>query len=146
MDLLPTLAELADGTVPDDRIIDGESIVPLLRGGSDAKSPHEAFFYYGGTNLRAVRSGPWKLFAGGQLYNLDDDLGETTNVAAKHPDVVARLEKHLEAARADLGDGDRKGANCREVGVAQNPRTLVPRPGVEGEEAYAPTLSLGRRR
>ncbi len=38
------------------------------------------------------------------LYNLEEDLGESTDVAAKHPDVVARLLKLAEAAREDLGD------------------------------------------
>jgi len=146
MDLLPTFARLAGATVPPDRIIDGKCIERLLRGAPDAKSPHEAFFYYGGSNLRAVRSGLWKLFADGRLYNLDEDIGETKNIAAGHPDAVARLESCLERARADLGDGKRKGANCRPVGIAENPRTLVPRRGVEGEEAYAPTLSLERGR
>jgi len=53
------------------------------------------------------------------LFNLDDDIGETTNVADKHPDVVARLQKIAEAARADLGDSltKRQGANVRPCGV-----------------------------
>jgi len=142
MDLLPTFAALAGATPPQDRILDGKSIVPLLRGKQGARSPHEVFYYYGAANLRAVRRGSWKLFVGGQLYNLVHDAGETKNIAAEHPDVVAQLQKDLERARADLGDGNLKGANCRPVGVAKNPRTLLPRPGVEGEEAYAPTLSL----
>jgi len=144
MDLLPTFARLAGATAPQNRIIDGKSIEPLLCGAPKAESPHDAFFYYAASNLRAVRSGPWKLFADGRLYNLDEDIGETKDVAADHTDTVARLKSCLERARADLGDGKRKGANCRPVGVAQNPRTLVPRPGVEGDQAYAPTLSLGR--
>jgi len=144
MDLLPTFAALAGAELPPDRIMDGRDISPLLRGDPAAKSPHEAFFYYGGTNLRAVRSGPWKLHASGQLFNLDEDIGESRNVAAAHPDIVTRLNGYLEDARTDLGDGQLKGANCRPVGVAKNPRTLVPRPGVESEEGYRPTLSLGR--
>ena len=145
MDLLPTFAELADAPLPSDRILDGRSILPLLRNDPGAKSPHAAFFYYGGPTLKAVRSGPWKLFADGRLYNLIDDIGESKDVASEHPDVVARLSEHLEPARAELGDRNREGANCRPVGIAENPRTLVPRPGVEGDEAYAPTLSLKRQ-
>ena len=87
-----------------------------------------------------------ELHAKGRLYNLDRDIGETTNVAAKHPDVVAQLKELLGQARAELGDGNHKGTVCRPVGIAKNPRTLLPRPGVEGEEAYTPTLSLGRRK
>ena len=145
MDVLPTFAELASAAAPRDRIIDGKSIVSLLRAEPNVKSPHEAFFYYGGANLKAVRSGPWKLFANGTLYNLDDDISETKNVAGQHAEVVARLKGFLDRARADLGDGKRQGANCRPVGIAKAPRTLLPRPGIEGEDAYAPTLSLKRQ-
>jgi hypothetical protein len=92
-----------------------------------------------------VRSGPWKLWNKGQLYNLDKDIGEKKNVAAQNPKVVKRLKALLEESRQDLGDGNRKGANCRPVGIAQNPRTLVPRPGVEGEAGFIPTLKLKRQ-
>ena len=146
MDLLPTFAKLAGTTGPRDRLIDGRSIVPLLLAQPGAKSPHQAFFYYRANDLKAVRSGLWKLFADGKLFNLDHDIGETRNVAEQHADVVSRLKLHLENARADLGDGPQKGANCRPVGIAKNPRTLLPRPGIEGEEAYAPTLSLGGKK
>jgi hypothetical protein len=55
------------------------------------------------------------------LYNLDSDLGETTNVAAQHPDIVERLLKLAEAARADLGDSltKRQGAGTRPCGQWQ---------------------------
>src|SRR5262249_18752375 len=57
------------------------------------------------------------------LYNLRDDPGETRNVASAHPEIVARLQKLVDAARADLGDSltGAKGANvrpCGEVKVA----------------------------
>ena len=89
--------------------------------------------------LRAVRSGPWKLFRNGQLYHLIDDIGEKHNVAANNPEVVKRLTGYLDEFEADI----RK--NARPVGIAKNPRTLLPRPGVEGEQAFAPTLSLKRK-
>ena len=55
------------------------------------------------------------------LYNLDSDLGESTNVAAQHPDIVERLLKLAEAARADLGDSltKRQGAGTRSCGQWQ---------------------------
>ncbi len=145
MDLLPTFAKLAGTAAPTDRIIDGRDIANLLLGRPDAKSPHKAFYYYGASTLRAVRSGPWKLFANGTLYNLDDDIGETRNVAARNPKVVKRLNVLLEEARNELGDGQRVGPHVRSVGIAENPRTLVPRPGVEGEAGYIPTLKLKRK-
>lgn len=140
MDLLPTFIAMAGAELPSDRTLDGRDISPLLRGEPGAKSPHEAFYYYRETHLDAVRSGPWKLVfprpgrdesewllsKGGafigellepveqlELYNLEDDVGETTNVASEHPDVVARLEALAEKARAELGDHDRIGSGVR---------------------------------
>jgi len=140
MDLMPTLATLAGAAAPRDRVIDGKDIRPLLFARPGARSPHDRFFYHQGTNLRAVRSGPWKLFRNGGLYNLDDDIGETNDVAADHPDVVRRLTGYMDEFEAEIT------RNARPIGVAKNPRTLLPRPGVQGEQAYAPTLSLPRNR
>lgn len=142
MDILPTVAKLAGGTVPTDRIIDGRDVWPILSGQPGAKTPHEAFYYYWGNGLDAVRSGPWKLHAphdyptpnppgkdgkpgktvtrhiAEALYNLEADPAETKDVASANPEVVKRLEELMENAREDLGDGltKRKGKNVREAG------------------------------
>jgi len=94
IDLLPTFARLAGAKVPDDRVIDGKDIWPLMLGTPGAKTPHEAFFYYRGTNLDAVRSGRWKLRRVKkitELYDLEADIGERNNLAHKHPAIVKRL-------------------------------------------------------
>ncbi len=144
IDILPTFAALAGASVPSDRIIDGKDIRPLILGEPGARCPHEAYYYYWGQELHAIRSGPWKLHfphtyrsLGGHqggtngkpaayveqsiglaLFNLETDVGEQTDVAAAHPDVVARLEKLAEAARDDLGDKltGRIGKNVRPAG------------------------------
>jgi arylsulfatase A-like enzyme len=129
IDVLPTLARLAGAELPAHKI-DGLDIWPLLVGQEGARSPHEAFYFYWNRELQAVRSVNWKLHLphkyptlagkpGGQggrpvatvqtdtplaLYDLARDVGESTNVAAEHPDVVARLKTLAEKARADLGD------------------------------------------
>ncbi|MEN3939990.1 sulfatase [Prosthecobacter sp. SYSU 5D2] len=134
IDLMPTFAALAGGKVPDDRIIDGRDLRALLQGPVKAASPHDAFFYYCHTHLQAVRSGKWKFvrkrpehppwvgfsgrFAGNaveelSLYDLDNDIGETTNVAAGHPEVLARLRQLAHEARMDLGDYDHTGSGAR---------------------------------
>jgi arylsulfatase A len=137
IDLLPTIAELAGAKVPDDRIIDGKNILPLMKGEKGAKSPHEVFYYYAGRNLQAVRTGHWKLVlphkftkpaepgTGGKngkggnqpiglsLFDLQSDVAESVNVAADHPDVVAQLQELAEQARDDLGDGKRAGSGVR---------------------------------
>ena len=142
IDVLPTLAHLAGAEVPPERIIDGKDIWPLISGQPGAKTPHEAYFYYWNLHLQAVRSGQWKLhFAhdyptpnpvggkakpgnyatqkiGLELFDLVTDAGETTNLAGKHPEVVARLQELAEKCRQDLGDSatGRKGMNVRPPG------------------------------
>ncbi len=138
MDLLPTFAKWAGGKVPDDRVIDGKDVGDLFLGKPGAKTPHDRFFYHQADNLRAVRSGPWKLFRNGPLYNLDKDLGEKKNVAAKHPEIVKRLTGYMNKFEQNIKK------NSRPIGKAKNPRTLVPRPGAEGEDAYTPTLLIGK--
>ena len=72
----------------------------------------------------------------GELYNLESDLAEKKNVAQANPAVVKKLQGLLDEFRKDLAK------NSRPVGLAKNPRTLVPRPGVQGEEGFRPTLDL----
>ena len=136
MDLHPTFAALAGAKMPTDRVIDGKDIAPIILGNPGAKTPHDRFFYQQGGRLAAVRSGDWKLFVKGQLYNLKDDLAEKKNVALANPEVVKKLRGLLADFQKDLA------MNSRPVGLAKNPRTLVPRPGVKGEEGYKPTLSI----
>jgi arylsulfatase len=60
IDLMPTLTELVGGKPPE-RKIDGRSVKGLLLDEPGARTPHETFFFYSGSELQAVRSGPWKL-------------------------------------------------------------------------------------
>lgn len=132
MDLLPTIASLAGGKVPMDRIIDGDDIGDLIHGVEGAMSEKKAFFYYQQTSLQAVRSGRWKLHLPGArhwpqyskagdvpefesvlLFDLESDVGESTDVAAAHPEVVESLLALAEKARIDIGDHDRIGEGAR---------------------------------
>jgi arylsulfatase A-like enzyme len=148
MDLLPTFARLAGAGPPPGRTIDGKDIWPLLAGQS-GESPHQAFYYYSGPQLQAVRSGNWKLCLTSQtqwvsphgaktnspptLYDLERDIGETTNVAERHPEVVRRLTALAEKAREDLGDVDRPGKGQRPAGRVANPAPRVLRAGAASE-------------
>jgi len=128
MDFLPTIALLAGTAAPTDRIIDGKDIRPLMFGEPDAKSPYDAFFYYLKDDLEAVRCGKWKLhLKSRELYDLEADIGETSDVANQHPDVVRELEAKSEACRQDIGDANQnvEGENCRPVGRVENPMTLT---------------------
>jgi arylsulfatase A-like enzyme len=124
MDLLPTLAKLAGTRAPIDRVIDGADIWPIVAGEAGAKSPHEEFYYFmgrngsGEPNLKAVRSGEWKLHVeaagdnlrGIELYDLAGDVGESRNLLDREPEVVERLEKKAQG----FLDGLRK--NSRPLG------------------------------
>jgi len=128
MDLLPTLAGLAGTAAPDDRIIDGKDIREMLLKPAAAKTPHEAFFYYLSDDLEAVRAGKWKLhLKGNELYDLDADIGETTNVIDEHPEVVKDLEARADACRRDIGDAATGvvGENIRPAGKVDNPKPLT---------------------
>ena len=81
-----------------------------------------------------MRVGPWKLhlLKDGKdvelLFNLADDIGEQTDVAANHPEVVDRLRLIIEAGRADLGDERfdiEPSANVRPLGKVDNPQPLT---------------------
>jgi arylsulfatase A len=144
IDILPTVASLIETDLPKHKI-DGKDITQLMLGKTDAQSPHEAFYcYYGGGELQAVRDRQFKLHfphgyrtmagkkggtagipagysqgrIGLELFDLKNDVGETTNVADKFPEVVARLKKAAEDARADLGDKltKRRGSGVRGPG------------------------------
>lgn len=150
MDLLPTFQTWTGAPAPTAKI-DGRDVTDLLFGKSGARSPHEAFVYYAGSELQAIRSGEWKLHfphpyitphaepgrdgkpsnwenmkpaaitqSGIQgiatrhgyrvaeqslaLYNLHEDIGETKDVSAAHPEIVERLKKLAEPLRQELGD------------------------------------------
>ncbi len=140
MDLLPTFTALAGANLPVDREIDGRNIWPLMSK-SGAKSPHEAFYYYQIDQLQAVRSGKWKLHlplkqkkknwgepdldSPLQLYDLEGDIGETTNVAGQHPEIVQRLMKLARRAKLDLGDTGIPGLNTRPAGWVVSPKPLL---------------------
>ena len=143
MDILPTIAKLTGAALPA-HTIDGKDIWPLMSGEPGAKSPHEAFFYYRGYALEAVRSGKWKLHlphayrtlagreggTGGQpakyeqgkiglsLFDLEKDIGEQNDVSARYPDVVERLLTLVDRMRRELGDSSKKmkGYGRREPG------------------------------
>ena len=144
IDILPTVAGLIGAELPK-HAIDGKNIAPLIKGEPGATSPQEAYALYYGDELQAVRMGKWKLHfphryhtlsgrQGGKggtpvpydlgkieltLFDLENDIGETTNVADQHPEIVQQIEAHADRFRSDLGDsrtGD-KGNGLRSHGL-----------------------------
>lgn len=143
MDLLPTLAKLANAPLPE-KPIDGHDIRPLLFGESGAVSPwdEEGFCYYCMDQLQAVRAGPWKLYlplegkyvslgrkqapAKLELYDVRNDVGETHEVSAQHPQEVQRLLAMAQRAREEIGDVERPGRGQRPAGHVEHPVALTP--------------------
>ena len=131
LDLLPTFASIAGAKLPDVKL-DGMDASDFLTRASQT-SPRDEYLYYSGCLLTGVRSGKWKMVLprqqapGGlgwwarmidevpemQLFDLEADPGETTNVAAEHPEMIASLTERIEAAREELGDIDRTGSGAR---------------------------------
>lgn len=151
MDLLPTLAKLAGAKLPADRKLDGVDIWPVLAG-MDGPPPRDRFFYFRGLTLEAVRSGPWKLHlaladpadkgkAGPprpQLFHLEEDVGETRNIADAHPDRVAELQALAQSMREDLGL-TAIGPGCRPLGRVSNPQPLIGDDGTVRADAAGAT-------
>jgi arylsulfatase A-like enzyme len=120
MDLLPTFAKLAGAKIPDDRVIDGKDIWPVLV--NKESSPHKAFFYHQRRVLKAVRSGKWKLHVDGEtpvaLYDLEKDISESDNVLDGNQAVVDELLSYIEEFQKDIKNNNRPAA------FVENPKPL----------------------
>ncbi len=158
IDLMPTFTQLAGGSLPDDRVLDGVDISSLLHG--EVNSLERPYYYYQHDCLRAVRSGKWKLMLAHtepveasiavkwgshiakadakritkvQLYDLDSDIGEENDVAVDHPKIVTELMKLAQWAQQDIGDHDQFGVNARRF---DSSRRIL-----SNEEGYANTIN-----
>lgn len=122
IDLLPTIAEWIGAELPA-RKIDGRSARSLLAGGRGARSPQEAYFFYNGAELQAVRSGQWKLHFLHPYLTVDGEPGTNgkpaqwgklkpasitqtgiAGIATRHGYRVESLELSLYDLRADAGE------------------------------------------
>jgi arylsulfatase A-like enzyme len=109
-DFLPTCAELIDAKLPPQVTTDGLSILALLKGGAAPK--RESFYWElheAGPTLQAIRFGDWKAvkngpFAAIELYDLNGDPGEKTNLATKNPEIVAKAGQLMAKSRVDHPD------------------------------------------
>jgi arylsulfatase A-like enzyme len=154
VDILPTIASLIGAELPKQKI-DGHNIMALMTGPENTPSPYETMpCYYAQDQLQAIRDPRWKLVfphtyrtlngkpggkgglsvpyesakTGLELYDMKSDRGETKNVAAEHPDIVARLSVAADAWRKALGDEltKTKGTEVRKHGMlAESDAQLV---------------------
>lgn len=118
LDLFNTFSRVAGVPMPDDRIMDGVDLSPILFG--DGESPRKEMFYYRGSELYAVRVGPYKahlITEGGyqpntrvdhevpELYNVEQDPSERFNIAEKYPEVLEQIRKVVEEHNAKMVKG-----------------------------------------
>jgi len=100
--------------LPDDRIVDGQNLLPVLTG--EASALHETLYYYKGKRLVGVRHGDWKylrrhmtdnggyasLSQGPFLFNLATDPNESYDMIESEPEVAARLAQMLDDWDAEM--------------------------------------------
>jgi arylsulfatase A len=107
LDLLPSFAHLMGATPPEH--LDGVDQSDLLLGRPGAKSRRSTLYSLYGLKerrLESIREGRWKLHLGPQpkLFDLQSDVGETTDVAGQHPEIVQKLTEAAQEIRtATLG-------------------------------------------
>jgi arylsulfatase A-like enzyme len=127
-DLLATCADILDVELPDDAGEDSVSNLPALRGESREQPLREATVHHSINGSFSIRQGKWKLEmcpgSGGwshpkpdeakrlglppvQLYDMEQDVRETTNLQAEHPEIVARLSALLESYQTQDRSVDR---------------------------------------
>jgi arylsulfatase len=163
IDILPTVAAITGAPLPE-ATIDGVSILPLLEGDEAASRRDRFYFYYSG-ELRAVREGKWKRVyqhrtrsyvgvepgneglpgpyafptVSAALYDLENDIGETTDASAAHPEIVQRLDALADSVREALGDrlSDREGTEVRPPG-----RSGFDRPETATHSAVGASVTL----
>lgn len=123
IDMLPTFCALSGAEVPTDRVIDGRNILPYMLGEKVESPIHDTFVVPGSS----IRHGDWKLLVksqkpggngtkgmrgrkpaeAGSLFNLKDDLGETTDVSAQHPEKVKELQRLMAEYMKEFDDNKR---------------------------------------
>jgi arylsulfatase A-like enzyme len=124
-DTLATLAEILGATLPEDAGEDSFSLMPLLKGEDRPIRTNAVNTACGGTP--SFRDGPWKYVAQAkpELYNLDEDLAESMNVAQLHPDRVkamqAAFEKLIRAGRSTPGAPQKN-----DIKVVRYPKATAP--------------------
>jgi arylsulfatase A-like enzyme len=104
-DLMATFAELAGAKLPAHAAPDSFSVLPALRGAAMDSAARPAVVLHSGAGHFAIRRGPWKLIFDAkekpaQLFNLDRDPREATNLLAAEPSRVAELQAELVRIRA----------------------------------------------
>ena len=153
-DILPTISELTDTRAPTD--VDGLSLLPTLLGEEAAGHPQQQheYLYWEIANWTAIRQGNWRAVRPNpknawELYDLRVDPSESNDLAAEHPDVLARLTELAKAAHEPAVEGtfatterherDRRAKYGKqdETGVEATPDGVRPKSQVRSGKTYS---------
>jgi arylsulfatase A-like enzyme len=116
IDVLPTIAEFCGTRLPTDRMIDGRSMVPYLKGMPSKSNERALFFYWTRRNPEkynniALMKGKYRLVgqtdhnAGPsdfQLYDIDSDPGEKVNIVTQNKNIATAMKSSLDSILAEL--------------------------------------------
>lgn len=159
LDLFPTIAELTGADLPNDRTIDGMSILSFLSSGEES-ADERVFFFYVARNLQAVQKGKWKVVLKRpalpelmdeywashfssveehQLFDLESDIGESTNIADKYPEILRDLLVEAEVMKQELGEG-------KQIGVGERFWDDLPIPGTAENDQSWRALPIGHNK
>lgn len=106
IDIMPTICAALNIELSNDRIYDGKNMLPAISG--DLKLPlHDELYFDGNDNTGAVREEDWKLLFSKkgnlELYNLDLDIVEKTNLVSQYPEKANELKGKYETWRSEMG-------------------------------------------
>jgi arylsulfatase A-like enzyme len=132
-DILPTLSDLCGFTVPANRSLDGMSLAPLLKS-DDARLPDRTLvIQFSRMNAPRPKQGDacvlwrnWRLVSDKELYDVAHDPGQKQDVAAEHPDIVARLREHYASWWSGVEPQVNQFSRLVLGSDRQNPTTLSP--------------------
>lgn len=124
IDLLPSLAALANIPIPSDRPLDGLSFVPWLAAGNDQPTDRLIFSHWAGKV--SVRSQRYRLDAQGQLYDMVNDSGQSQNIAAQQPEVAQQLKAAVADWNRDILSQLQREDRPFSVGYPEFPITHLP--------------------
>ncbi|MEM9420318.1 MAG: sulfatase/phosphatase domain-containing protein, partial [Planctomycetota bacterium] len=103
MDLYPTFAAAAGAHVPETTRLDGFDLLPYLNGDKTGLADRTLYWWW--YDQGSMRRGPWKMVSYGEqreLFNLKDDIGETTDLSKKHPEIFKEMTSDYDAFRASM--------------------------------------------
>ncbi|MFI3206498.1 MAG: sulfatase [Clostridia bacterium] len=136
IDLLPTFASLLNEPLSENKV-DGVNILPMMFGEDSEK--RDEFVYYYNYFLTGIRKGKYKLMIGDarfkkqikydpmELYDLENDISETTNIIADYPEIAQDLLERTQKYRTALGDlfEGTVGEEIRPCTQIKNPKPLA---------------------